>query len=994
MKEKWNKILEKLDPIIRFFTNTRFQKRARITYGVFWNLLLILIIVLVLGFTFAGGVGAGYFASLVKEEPIRPYDQMKKDIYNYEETSKLYFSDDVYLGKLRTDLEREEVKLDDVSEYLRNAVIATEDEYFKEHNGVVPKAILRAVLQEFTNSSTQSGGSTLTQQLIKNQILTNEVSFERKAKEILLALRLERFFDKDEILEAYLNVATLGRNSSGRNIAGVQSAARGIFGVDAKDLSLPQAAFIAGLPQAPFSYTPFTNGGEVKENLEPGINRMNTVLYRMHREGYITKKEYDDAIAYDITKDFIDPKASPNEKYPWLTAELESRAVNIMTEVLAKKDGFSKEDLENNDEIKEKYHTLANRNVRQSGYEIHSTINKDIYDSMQKTKDEYKMYGITIHDTVKDPETGETKKKDRPVQVGAIMIENKTGKIISFIGGRDFKLEQINHATQSLRSNGSTMKPLLTYAPALEYGYISPGSPIPDVEFSISDGSGTPWSPKNYSYKERGLYPARYDLAESLNVPAARTYINIFNRDPFNQFLMKMGFTSLSNRQDNHYALTLGAATKGVTVEENVNAYTTFANGGKFIDAFMIDKIVDQQGNVVYEHKADPVDVFSPQTAYLTIDMMRDTFNHSMGTGRYAKTFLNFSADWAGKSGTSQEYHDHWFVGTNPSITFGTWFGYDKPSALKTPQSDAQYGHYGLRNIRLWSYLLNNARQYAPDLIDPDENFKQPDGIVRRSFCSISGLLPSEACSEAGLVKSDLFNAKYVPTKTDDSLLKSRYVLVNGKKYLALPNTPEEFSQPGVILNPDFVKNIFGAVPGDPKKLIPEDDKRFKNVLIAENKITDDGSAPGTVKATANGNKVTWTASPSSDVVGYRVYKTSGGSRSKVGSVKAGENNVVSVSDGEYIVVAVDVAGKESSSSNQVRIGKVEPEPKPEPKPKPPSDKPADPPPKPDKPDKPKPPPPADDGGTGGGDGGTDPGTGGTDKPKPPTDPKPPADTN
>lgn len=165
------------------------------------------------------------------------------------------------------------MKLEDISEDLRNAVIATEDEYFKEHNGVVPKAIMRAVLQEFTNSSTQSGGSTLTQQLIKNQILTNEVSFERKAKEILLALRLERFFDKDEILEAYLNVATLGRNSSGQNIAGVQSAAKGIFGVEAKDLTLPQAAFIAGLPQAPFSYTPFKNNGEVKENLEAGMSR-------------------------------------------------------------------------------------------------------------------------------------------------------------------------------------------------------------------------------------------------------------------------------------------------------------------------------------------------------------------------------------------------------------------------------------------------------------------------------------------------------------------------------------------------------------------------------------------------------------------------------------------------------------------------------------------------------------------------------------------------
>ena len=980
MRETWNKLLEKLDPVIRFFTNTRVQKRARITYGVFWNLALITIVVVVLGTAFAGGVGAGYFASLVKEEPIRSYDQMKKDIYNYEETSQLYFADDVYLGKLRTDLEREEVKLENVSEYLRNAVIATEDEYFKEHNGVVPKAIMRAVLQEFTNSSTQSGGSTLTQQLIKNQILTNEVSFERKAKEILLALRLERFFEKDEILEAYLNVATLGRNSSGRNIGGVQSAAQGIFGVDAKDLNLPQSAFIAGLPQAPFSYTPFMNNGELKENLEPGLSRMKTVLYRMHREGYITDKEYEDAVAYDLKKDFIERKASPNERYPWLTQELESRAISIMTEVLAEKDGISKQDLENNDELKEKYHTLADRNVRQSGYEIHSTIDKKIYDQMQKTKDAYNMYGPSKTVTTTDPDTGKEVTVEEPVQVGAIMIENKTGRIISFIGGRDFKTEQLNHATSSYRSNGSTMKPLLAYAPALEYGYISPGSPIPDVELNING-----WTPKNYSYRERGLYPARLALAESLNLPAVRTYANIYDRNPFNEFLMKMDFAKLG-RVDNNLSLTLGATTKGITVEENVNAYTALANGGKFVDAYMIEKIVDQDGNTVFEHKSEPVQVYSPQTAYLTLDMMRDTLDHYAGTGRYAKTFLNFSSDWAGKSGTSQDYKDHWFVASNPSITFGTWFGYDTPSDLNTAASRAQYGHYGLRNIRLWSYLLNDTRDLAPALIDPEGSFKEPGGIVRRSFCSISGMLPSEACTKAGLVKTDLFNAKYVPTKTDDSLLMSRYVMVNGKKYLALPNTPEEFSQPGVILNPDFVKNIFGKVPGDASKLIPQDDERFKNVLIAENKISDDGAAPGTVKASANGNKITWTPSGSGDVVGYRVYSKSG---SKVGSVKSGGSYSVSVGSGQYFVKAVDVAGKESSPSNTVQVGKAEEKPKPEkPKedPKPPSgDKPTDP--KPPKPDKPDDPPPADDGGGSGDGGGGD--DGGTEPPaEPPTPPE------
>ncbi|WML47281.1 biosynthetic peptidoglycan transglycosylase [Neobacillus sp. PS3-34] len=215
MKENEQSCRAKIKSITRQNTGRTAIKSAHNTYRVIWNLFLVILIIAILGGSFAAGAGAGFLASLVKDEPVRSYSSMKKDIYNYTETSDLYFADQVYLGKLRSDLERDEVKLDQVSDNLVNAVVATEDRYFYQHNGVVPKAILRAVYQEVTNSPIQSGGSTLTQQLIKNQILTNEVSFQRKAKEILLALRLERFFNKKEILEAYLNVATFGRNSSG-----------------------------------------------------------------------------------------------------------------------------------------------------------------------------------------------------------------------------------------------------------------------------------------------------------------------------------------------------------------------------------------------------------------------------------------------------------------------------------------------------------------------------------------------------------------------------------------------------------------------------------------------------------------------------------------------------------------------------------------------------------------------------------------------------------
>ncbi len=216
----------------------------------------------VIGGIFVGGIGLGYFASLVHDEPLRSEASMADDIYNYSETSSIYFANDVYLGDIRSDLYREEVKLDNISPTLVDAVIATEDEYFHEHEGVVPKAILRATAQEFLNSSVQTGGSTLTQQLIKNQILTDEVSFDRKAKEILLAMRLENYFTKDEIIEAYLNIIPYGRNSSGRNIAGIQTASKGIFGVNASELTLPQAAYLAGSHRG----LPLTHLLQLKEN--------------------------------------------------------------------------------------------------------------------------------------------------------------------------------------------------------------------------------------------------------------------------------------------------------------------------------------------------------------------------------------------------------------------------------------------------------------------------------------------------------------------------------------------------------------------------------------------------------------------------------------------------------------------------------------------------------------------------------------------------------
>ncbi|MER2106167.1 MAG: transglycosylase domain-containing protein [Solibacillus sp.] len=875
--------LEQLNKKIEAFSNQSWMRYIRITSGVFWNLALLTIIIGLALFIFVGSVGAGYFASLVKDEPLRSKEEMRSQIFNYEETSEIYFANDVYIGKLRTDLDRRETSLSSVSPYVINAVLATEDEYFREHKGIVPKAVLRGLLQDVTNSSTQTGGSTLTQQLIKNQILTNEVSYERKAKEILLAYRLEHFMTKEEILEAYLNVIPYGRNASGRNIAGIETAANGIFGITAADLTLPQAAYIAGIPQAPFKYTPFSNKGELKseESIQFGIDRMKTVLYRMNEVGFITDKQYNEAIAYDITQDFSSPEERPEDKYPWLTVELESRSKEIIAGILAEKDGVDPKRLKEESNLYDKYIILADRAVRSNGYRIYSTIDKDMYDAMNESARNFKYYGHTYKKTVKDSETGEEKQVDVPVQVGGILLDNKTGKILSFVAGRDYKLEALNHATQAYRSNGSTMKPLLAYGPALEYGVIGAGSPVVDVKFTRSYDN---YSPTNYTpTQELGIIPARRAVATSQNLTALRLYNSILDKRPA-AFLEKMGFSRLTDGDYVNLSTTIGGLTHGATVEENTNAYTTFANDGKFIDAYMIERIEDLDGNIVYEHKVEPVDVFSAGTAYMMTDMLRDVYTE--GTATHAKSMTKFSSDFAVKTGTTQEHKDVWLVGYNPNITLGVWLGYDQPRTLFAFNNT--YNQPSVRVNRLWASLMNSAYDINPEYVGTKEKFKQPESIVSKSFCGISGLALSNSCQSAGFARTDLFNKDiFIPTKLDNSF-----------------NSPTKYG-----FNQEFINRMLGKLGGDPTKLVPS----YSNQYLTAT------TRPKSVQATLNGQSLTWTASTSLDVVSYRVYNVTNGGRTLVTSVAANQERHASIELGaSYVVVAVNEDGKESTHSNKV----------------------------------------------------------------------------
>lgn len=924
--KKWQENIQRYKEKIDMWESTKWAKGLRVSSSVIWNLSLLLMVgILTLG-VFGLSVGAGYFASLVKEEPLRGKDEMRSAVFNYEETSEVYFAGDVYLGKLRTDLERTETNLSEVSPYVIDAVLATEDEYFEVHKGIVPKAIFRGLLQDVSNSDTQTGGSTLTQQLIKNQILTNEVSYERKAKEILLAMRLEHFMNKEEILEAYLNIIPYGRNSNGRNIAGIETAANGIFNVKAKDLTLPQAAYIAGIPQAPFAYTPFRQGGEIKEGeaLQLGIERMKIVLFRMNETGYITDEEYKNAVSYDITKDFREPETLPEDKYPWLTAEVENRVKEILRDQFAQADSIDPARLDNEKKLYQKYDILAQRSISTDGYRIHTTINKDMYEAMLKVRDEFEYYGHTFQKEVKDEDSGEIVVKDFPVQVGGMMIENGTGKILSFLGGRDHTIEAQNSATQGIRPIGSTIKPLLVYAPAIEYGVIGAGSPV--VDLKLEKLGSTTWSksPSNYTTEqELGIISARDALTTSQNLSTIRLYDLIMDRKP-TQFLTKMGFEHIDEAEYANHALSIGGMTNGATLEENTNAFGTFANNGQFIDAYMIEKIEDVDGNIIYQHEVEPVPVFSAATSYIITDMLRDVM--SDGTAKLAKARLKFQSDFGAKTGTTQNHNDSWLVGYNPNISLGVWLGYGDDTQTLYYMNN-RYNHPSVRINMLWSNMMNAMYDVNSELVDAPNNFTAPEGVVTRSFCGISGLAVSDACSQAGLVKSDLFNAAVLlPTAKDDSLISSSYVQINGNRYRALDSTPGEFVVSGGYgVNQDFINRMLGKFGGNASKLFPAK-SAFGGNVVSEEVFNADGSAPAAVSAAMSNGTITWSKSTSGDVVGYRVYEVINGQRTLFSSTKEAAGNSLSINRaGQFIAVAVDITGLESAASNIVSIEAVVP---------------------------------------------------------------------
>lgn len=866
-----------------------------------------------------GGAAFGYVSAVVKDEPVRTKEFITEQISDNAVTGFVFFNDDTPIGQLRTDEDRRLVGLNDIPKMLLDAVIAVEDKDFYTHYGVDVNGLFRAVKQKLLNEPVQTGGSTITQQLARRVFLSLDRDITRKFKEIFLSLRLERMMSKDEILLAYLNKIPYGNGSNGYNLYGIKAAAKGIFDInDLNELNIAQTAYLAGLPQLPSEYSAFTSKGDLdKKKFDNAIKRQQLVLKRMTEENVITSQQYEEALAFDLKGSLAAKKDKEYSTYPYLMLEAEKQAAEILLKLQYPNLVID------SDQKKEAYNEAikdVNANLQRGGYQVYTTIDKTIYDAMQEIAKNDKNF--SPFDEKKGLE-----------QIGAVLMDSKTSAILGMIEGRDFFAEQLNHANQAYRQPGSAMKPIAAFVPALEMGAVQPASVIDDSPIILPDGQKGVHLPNNWDNKYHGLITARKALNSSYNIPAIKLFLNVVGINKAWDYAMKMGISSITKQDYAAQTGVIGGLYKGVNVEEMTNAYATIANKGLFNEAYLIRKIVDAKGKTIYEHELKPSFVFSEQTAYLMTDMMRTVVTSGTANDLPGKFKHYKQMPIVGKTGSTQDDGDAWFIGYTPDMTLGVWAGYDQPVHKL---SKATGGTNRAKNI--WALVMDAAMDKRPDLF-PTKKFDRPANIVEMTVSDLSGKLPTELTTSSGHLVKDIFNKRDVPNSEDDVMVKMKVISYNGVNYIALPSTPDDFVQEKIVIRrEESISAMLKKIEAAQQKLPASKRKSLKYYIPldadtdapSENDPRgDDGKSPeqpSQLLLTRSGDsyKLSFAPSSSGDVVGYRLYRSAAhGQLQAVGGkvVMAGAEPIFSDSPGGgifgYTVVAVDVAGHESA------VGKV-----------------------------------------------------------------------
>lgn len=614
--------------------------------------------------------------------------------YNLDFTSIIYYIDEdtnqpIEYDRIHSAENRVWVDIADVPENLPNAFIAIEDERFREHRGMDIKRTFGAFIQ-FMMGNDSYGGSTITQQLVKNVTGDRDRSPLRKITEIFRAMNLEKKMSKDQIIEMYMNTIYFGAGCHG-----VQVAANHYFGKDVADLSVEECASLASIVKAPTTYNPATNYEKNKE-------RRDVVLNKMAELEFITEEECQAAKARDIK---IAEGASTAAK---VNRDIKNYFVDAVTEDVIN-------DLMEKQNISESEATTM---LYTGGYKIYSTVDPKV----QKAVDE-------VFENRSNFPNG-------TVQSAMMVIDPYTGHIKGMSGGAGEKTTArgLNRATSAKRQPGSSFKPLAVYAPAIEYNVITPATLINDAPLTIGE-----WSPKNSGGKFYGKMTARNAIERSQNIPAVKVMRELSPEKSFNFLTKKLGFTTLVEDEtrngrvvgDKNLSTALGGVTDGVTVEEMTAAYATFINSGMYNKPVTYTKVIDANGKVILENKVQNKKAMSEETAYIMANML--TGVTAYGTGRSAQLSGIMTG---GKTGTTNSNKDRWFMGITPNYVGGVWMGYDQPKSMSG--SNFCPG--------LWKKVMTKIHEG-----EKIKKLNQPDDVVARTICQNSGKVAATGCSNTRL---------------------------------------------------------------------------------------------------------------------------------------------------------------------------------------------------------------------------------------------------
>lgn len=548
---------------------------------------------------------------------------------------------------------------DQIPQHMKDALVAIEDKRFYTHKGVDWFRTAHAALNMFTGGST-FGGSTITQQLIKNLTQQDDITVQRKLLEIFQALDLEKNYDKDEILEYYLNAVYFGEGCYG-----VQTAAQTYFGKDAKDLSVAEAASIVGITNLPTYYDPFYS---VENNKE----RQENVLREMYKQGYLKKAEYEEAKNEEL--DFVRGENSPSSSNVY--SYYEEVVLSDVIGDLAKAKGISR--------------NAASQLVHNAGYEIYACIDKDIQAKVD----------AIYTDPEQLPKTyGSTKSQ---LQSAIVIIDQATGEIKALRGGTGDKTINygLNRATGTTRPPGSSIKPIAVYGPAVEYGLISPSTLVLDKDEKHVQLTHTSWYPKNSPNRYDGIITITTALQKSKNTVAAQIMDKLTPSAALEFLRSRLGVTSLIDSDADYAAMALGEPHYGITVREMAQAYTALANDGVFTYSRTYTMVKDRSGKIILDNQPQTIQAFSQNTARTMTYMLNNAATY--GTG--AESRLS-NMPVAGKTGTTSANRDRWFCGYTPYYTCAVWTGYDTPETM---------AFYGNPATQIWQKVMSAVHSDLP----------------------------------------------------------------------------------------------------------------------------------------------------------------------------------------------------------------------------------------------------------------------------------------